>query len=142
MDILKENIWQYIPLKQVHRVSKFIQTYGGIKVGRDFISANTQKRVSSKDNSLFALRNDVNGEKVIRQGIVKKIFVKKVRVAMTDIPYEFKELVCTSLDWLRKYPRKMYYGIYTPMQVWDSIYDNDGTSMFLPTHAVFKKMLY
>ena len=58
---------------------------------------------------------------------------------MTDIPYEFNELVCTSLDWLRKYPRKMYYGIYTSMQVWDSIYDNDGASMFLPTHAVFKK---
>ena len=105
MGILKENIQQYIPLKQVHRVSKFIHTYDRIKLGRDVISSNTYKRVSSKDNSLFAHRIELNGEKVIRPGIVKKIF--EVRVAMTDKPYEFKELVCISLDWLRKHPRKI-----------------------------------
>ena len=102
MDILKENIQQYIPLKQVHRVS-------------------------SKDNSLFALRNDLNGEKVTRPEIFKKIF--EVKVAMTDKPYEFKELVYISFDWLGKHPRKTYCGIYSPLQVWDVIYDNDGASM-------------
>ena len=137
IDILKENIQQYIPLKQVHRVSKFIHTYDRIKFGRDVISSNTYKRGSSKDNSLFALRIELNGEKVIRPGIVKKIF--EVRVAMTDKPYEFKELVCISVDWLRKHPRRTYYGIYSPLQVWDVIYDNDGTSMFLSVHAIFKK---
>ena len=97
MNILKENIQQYIPLKQAHRVSKFIYTYDRIKLIHDVISANTYKRVSSKDNSLFALRNELNREKVIRPGIVQKIF----EVAMTDKPYEFKELVCISLNWLR-----------------------------------------
>ena len=67
MNILKENIQQYIPLKQAHRVSKFIHTYDRIKLIHDVISANTYKRVSSKDNSLFALRNELNREKVIRQ---------------------------------------------------------------------------
>ena len=65
--------------------------------------------------SVFALRNDLNGEKVIRPEIVKKIF--EVRVEMTDKPYEFKELVCISLDRLRKHPRKTYYGMYSPMHV-------------------------
>ena len=134
MDILKENIQQYIPLKQVHRASTFMHTYDRITLGRDVISSNTYKRGSSKDNSLFALRIELNGEKVIRPGIVKKIF--QVRVAMTDKPYE---LVCISLDWLTKHPRKTYYGIYSPLQIWDAIYDNDGASMFLPIHAIFKK---
>ena len=137
IDILKENIQQYIPLKQVHRVSKFIHTYDRIKFGRDVISSNTYKRGSSKDNSLFALRIELNGEKVIRPGIVKTIF--EVRVAMTDKPYEFKESVCISVYWLRKHPRRTYYGIYSPLQVWDVIYDNDGASMFLSVHAIFKK---
>ena len=95
MDILKENIQQYIPLKQVHRVSKFIHTYDCIKLGRDVISSYTYKRGSSKENSLFALHIELNGEKVIRPGIVKKIL--EVRVSMTNKPYEFKELVCISL---------------------------------------------
>lgn len=43
------------------------------------------------------LFSELKGEKEIRPGIVKKIF----EVAMTDKPYEFKELVCISLDWLR-----------------------------------------
>ena len=55
MNILKENIQQYIPLKQAHRVSKFTHTYDRIKLGHDVISANTYKRGSSKDKSLFAL---------------------------------------------------------------------------------------
>ena len=97
MNILKENIQQYIPLKQAHRVSKFTHTYDRIKLGHDVISANTYKRGSSKDKSLFALLKELKGEKEIRPGIVKKIF----EVAMTDKPYEFKELVCISLDWLR-----------------------------------------
>ena len=99
MSILKENIQQYIPLKQAHRVSKFIHTYDPIKLIHDVISANTYKCGSSKDNSLFALRNELNGEKVIIPGIVQKIF----EVAMTDKPYELKnkKLVCISLDWLR-----------------------------------------
>ena len=127
IDILKENIQQYIPLKQVHPVSKFIHTHDCIKLGRDVISVNTYKFLSSKDNSLFALRNDLNEEKVTRPEIFKKIF--EVEVAMTDKPYEFKELVCISFDWLGKHPRKTYCGIYSPLQVWDVIYDNDGASM-------------
>ena len=122
-------------LKLVHRVSKFIHTYDRIKLGCDVISLNTYKRVSSKDNSLFALPIELNGENVIRPGIVNKIF--EVTVAMTDKPYEFKKLVCISLDWLRKHPRKTYYGIYSPLQVWDVIYDNDRASMFFPVHAIF-----
>ena len=86
---------------------------------------------------MFALRNDLNGEKVIRPEIVKKIF--DVKVAMTDKPYEFKELVCIYLDWLRKHPRKTCYGIYSPLQVWDVICDHDGASMSLPTYAIFTK---
>ena len=99
MSILKENIQQYIPLKQAHRVSKFTHTYDRIKLGHDVISANTYKRGSSKDKSLFALLKELKGEKEIRPGIVKKIF----EVAMTDKPYELKnkKLVCISLDWLR-----------------------------------------
>ena len=110
MDILKENIQQYIPLKQVHRVSKFIHTYDRIKLGCDVISSNTYKRGSSKDNSVFALRIELNREKVIRPGIVKKIF--EVRVAMTDKPYKFKELVCISLDWLRKH-KNVFWDIFS-----------------------------
>ena len=49
---------------------------------------------------------------------------------MTDKPYDVQELVCISLDWPSKHPRKTYYGIYSPMQVWDVTYDNDGASMF------------
>ena len=82
--------------------------------------------MSSKDNSLFALRKGLNGEKVIRPGIGQKIF--KVRVGMRDKPYEFKELVFISLDWLRKHPRKTYYGIYFPVQNWDVF-----TTMMVPT---------
>ena len=113
-------------LKKVHRVSKFIHTYDRIELGRDVILANTYKRGSSKDNSLFALRKELNGEKVIRPGIGQKIF--KVRVAMRDKPFEFKELVCISLDWLTKYPRKTYYGIYFSVQNWDVF-----TTMMEPT---------
>ena len=135
IDILKENIQQYITLKQVHHVSKFIHTYDRIKLGLHVILANTYKRGSSKDN--FTVRKKFNGEKVLRPGFAKIIF--EVRVAMTVTPYEIKELVCISLDWLRKHPRKTYYGIYSPIQVWDVIYNNDRASMVLPVHAMFKK---
>ena len=47
MNILKENIQQYIPLKQVHCVSKFIYTYVKVLLLKKYLTSKTEKKRST-----------------------------------------------------------------------------------------------
>ena len=108
------------------KVSRFVNSYMRIKIGRSLIACSKYREKDNKNHFVIILEN---GEK--RPGFVTSIIDVSVKVDDTTLSIPFCEIRV-----FQKHPYQHFYGALCPMQIWSTSIE---TELFVPVHAIYSK---